>query len=153
MLLAKHKHWKQHLLLTVASLPRSTYYYEKNKLDIDDVKNKDICDLITSIFHDHKGRYGFRRIQAEMRNRGICVNHKKIIRLMKKLGLTTHIKRQKYHSYKGEIGAIADNLIARDFVASKPNEKWTTDVSQFNCPFGKAYLSPLIDMKVGDIVS
>ncbi len=136
----------------MASLPRSTYYFEKNKLDVDEVKNKEICDLITSIFHDHKGRYGFRRIQAEMRNRGICVNHKKIIRLMKKLGLTTHIKRQKYHSYKGEIGVVADNLIARDFVASKPNEKWTTDVSQFNCPFGKAYLSPLIDMKVGDII-
>lgn len=137
----------------MALLPRSTYYFEKSKKDVDCVKNKEICELITDIFNENKGRYGFRRIQAEMRNQGMIVNHKKIIRLMKKLGLKAKIKRQKYHSYKGEVGQIADNLIARNFVAAKPNEKWTTDVSQFNCPFGKAYLSPIIDMAAGDIVA
>lgn len=137
----------------MASLPRSTYYFEKSKHDVDEVKNKHICGLISEIFHEHKGRYGFRRIQAELRNRGEIVNHKKIIRLMKKMGLKAMFKRQKYHSYQGEVGVIADNHIARNFLASRPNEKWTTDVSQFNCPFGKAYLSPIIDMGTGDIVA
>lgn len=48
---------------------------------------------------------------------------------------------------------VADNVIGRDFEATRPNEKWTTDVSQFNCPFGKAYLSPVLDMFGTDIVA
>lgn len=72
---------------------------------------------------------------------------------MAKLGLKAIINKQKYHSYLGEVGKIAENLIKRDFKATKPNEKWTTDVSQFNCPFGKCYLSPIIDMGMGDVVA
>lgn len=72
---------------------------------------------------------------------------------MKKLDLKAKIKKQKYHSYIGQVGNIADNLINRDFKATRPNEKWTTDVSQFNCPFGKAYLSPILDMGGGGIVA
>ena len=109
--------------------------------------------MIKTIFFENKERYGFRRIKAELRNRGIIVNHKKIIRLMKKLSLKAKVRKQKYHSYIGEVGHIADNIINRDFTSIKPNEKWTTDVSQFNCPFGKVYLSPILDMGAGDIVS
>ena len=110
-------------------------------------------DLIQNIFYENKQRYGFKRITAELRNRGYLINHKKVLRLMTKLGLRAVKKKQKYHSYIGEVGHVADNLINRNFVATKPNEKWTTDVSQFNCPFGKAYLSPIIDMGMGDVVS
>jgi len=92
-------------------------------------------------------------VYACLRNKGIVVNHKKVQRLMKGMGLSGKRKKQKYHSYKGEIGKTADNVINRDFVADGPNKKWTTDVSQFNCPFGKAYLSPILDMGTGDIVS
>ena len=112
-----------------------------------------MCDLITSIFFENKERYGFRRITAELHNRGIIVNHKKVSRIMRKLGLKGKVKKQKYHSYIGEVGHIAENIINRDFEATKPNEKWTTDVSQFNCPFGKAYLSPILDMYGTDIVA
>jgi transposase InsO family protein len=137
----------------VASLPRSTYYFEKSKKDVDGEKNGELCEQISRIFHENHGRYGFRRIQAALRNEGSIVNHKKIIRLMKKLGLKTVIRKEKYKSYKGEVGVVADNVLARDFHAEKPNEKWTTDVSQFNGPFGKAYLSPILDMGAGDVVA
>ncbi len=136
----------------MASLPRATYYFELNKPD-KDIKNQEIMDLIQSIFHENKQRYGFKRITAELRNRGYLINHKKVLRLMTKLCLRAVVKKQKYHSYIGEVGHIADNIINRNFIASKPNEKWTTDVSQFNCPFGKAYLSPILDMYGTDIVS
>ena len=69
------------------------------------------------------------------------------------MNLKAKIRKQKYHSYKGEVGHIADNIINRDFTSIKPNEKWTTDVSQFNCLFGKVYLSPILDMAAGDIVA
>ena len=141
------------MLLKVAALAKSTYFFELNKVDIDDIKNKELCDLITSIFFENKERYGFRRITAELHNRGIVVNHKKVTRIMRKLGLKGKVKKQKYHSYIGEVGHIAENIINRDFEATKPNEKWTTDVSQFNCPFGKAYLSPILDMFGTDIIA
>ena len=136
----------------MASLPRATYYFEFNKPD-KDIKNKETMDLIQDIFFENKQRYGFKRITAELRNRGYLINHKKVLRLMTKLGLRAVVKKEKYHSYIGEVGRIADNIINRDFKASKPNEKWTTDVSQFNCPFGKAYLSPILDMYGTDIVA
>ena len=136
----------------MASLPRATYYFELNKPD-KDIKNKKIMELIQNIFYENKQRYGFKRITAELRNRGYLINHKKVLRLMTKLGLRAVKKKQKYHSYIGEVGHIADNLINRNFIANKPNEKWTTDVSQFNCAFGKCYLSPIIDMGMGDVVA
>ena len=134
-------------------MPKSTYYFETSKTDIDSTKNKELCELIKTIFFENKERYGFRRIQVELKNRGLVVNHKKVIRLMRKMDLKAKIKKQKYHSYIGEVGHIADNIIDRDFNAAVPNKKWTTDVSQFNCPFGKVYLSPILDMGAGDIVS
>lgn len=108
---------------------------------------------IKDIFHKNKGRYGVRRVYASLRNGGIAVNHKKVQRLMGEMSLSGKTKRQKYHSYKGEVGHIAENIINRNFVSDGPNRKWTTDVSQFNCPFGKAYLSPILDMGTGDIVA
>ena len=62
---------------------------------------------ITAIFHENKGRYGYRRITAELRNRNIYLNHKTVQRLMQKLGLVCRVRMKKYRSYKGEVGKIA----------------------------------------------
>ena len=86
---------------------------------------------ITAIYHENQGRYGYRRITLEMRNRGYYINHKTVSRLMKVLGLKCQVRIKKYRSYKGEIGKIAPNLINRDFHAEAPNQKWTTDVTEF----------------------
>ena len=115
-MLSIHKKWVLSKLLKVASLPKATYYFEINKPD-KDIKNKKIMDLIQSIFDENKQRYGFKRITAELRNRDYLINHKKVLRLMKKLGLKAVKKKQKYHSYIGEVGHIADNLINRNFLA------------------------------------
>ncbi len=69
------------------------------------------------------------------------------------LGLKGKRPKEKYHSYKGDIGKKADNIIHRDFKATKPNQKWTTDVSQFNFSWGKCYLSPILDMYNDEIIS
>ena len=151
MINSKHG-FKLSTLLKAASLSRSTYYFEINKPDLD-IKNQEVIDIIQSIFKENKSRYGVRRITAELRNQGIVINHKKVQRLMNKLGLKAVTPKVKYHSYLGQVGAVADNIINRNFEATKPNEKWTTDVSQFNCPFGKAYLSPILDMFGTDIVA
>ena len=135
------------LLLEAARLPRSTYYYQLKQLDGLD-KDKKLKAEIQAIFIEHKGNYGYRRMTLELRNRGYIVNHKKVQRLMKVLGLTARIRRKrKYSSYHGEIGEKADNLIQRKFEAAKPMEKCYTDVTEFAIPAStqKLYLSPVLD--------
>ena len=72
---------------------------------------------------------------------------------MKELGLVCYVRIKKYRSYKGEVGKIAPNLLNRDFKAAKPNEKWVTDVTEFNLFGQKVYLSPILDLYSSDLVS
>ena len=134
-------------------MSKSTYYYEINKVDAVEVRNKELMNEIKEIFEHHKGRYGVRRIHRELVNRGHNVNHKRVQRLMHNLGLMGKRPKEKYHSYRGEVGKIADNIIDRDFSATAPLQKWTTDVSQFNFPWGKCYISPILDMCTNEIIS
>ena len=143
------------LLLEAARLPRSTYYYQLKKLDGLD-KDKELKTEIQAIYNDHKGNYGYRRVTLELRNRGFVVNHKKVQRLMKVLGLSARIRRKrKYSSYQGEIGKKAENLIQRQFEASKPMEKCYTDVTEFAIPNStqKLYLSPVLDGFNSEIIA
>ena len=136
-------------------LARSTYYYQLKQLGKSD-KNHDIKDEIQAIFTEHKGNYGYRRMTLELRNRGFVVNHKKVQRLMKILGLSARIRRKrKYSSYQGEVGKKADNLIQRQFEASKPMEKCYTDVTEFAIPniTQKLYLSPVLDGFNSEIIA
>ena len=108
---------------------------------------------ITAIYHENKGRYGYRRITIELDRRGIHLNHKTVRRLMKELGLVCRVRMKKYRSYKGETGKIAPNLLKRDFHAEKPNQKWVTDVTEFSLFGEKLYLSPILDLYSSDLVS
>jgi len=109
--------------------------------------------LIKNIFHQHKGRYGYRRITLDLRNNGIVINHKTVQRLMKQLSLKCMVRMKKYKSYKGEVGKIAPNIISRNFKASKPNKKWVTDITEFSLFGQKIYLSPILDLFNGEIVA
>jgi len=141
------------ILLKVSGLAKSVYYYTLSKTDKDD-KNKEIINKIKEIFINNKERYGYRRITLELRNQGYNVNHKKVYRIMIKLGLKP-LKRnkRKYSSYKGTVGKIANNLIEREFNADKPNQKWYTDVTEFNLRGEKCYLSPILDGFNGEVIS
>ena len=140
-------------LLAAMELSKSTYYYEIGKVDKVQERNADISSKIESIFQENKGRYGVRRVYQELVHRGFLVNHKRVQRIMNRMGLTGKRPKEKYHSYKGEVGKVAANIINRDFSADKPLQKWTTDVSQFTLPWGKCYLSPILDMNTNEIIS
>jgi transposase InsO family protein len=109
--------------------------------------------MISTIYHNHKGRYGYRRITLELRNQGFLINHKTVQRLMKELGLKSLVRMKKYRSYKGNVGKIAPNILKRDFVAAKPNEKWVTDVTEFHLFGEKLYLSPVLDLYNSEIIA
>ena len=134
-------------------LARSTYYFEIGKDDPIGSRNQELAAEIQDIFEHHKGRYGVRRVYRELVNRGRKVNHKRVQRLMHETGLLGKRPKEKYHSYQGEVGKVADNLISRDFSTQSPLQKWTTDVSQFSFPWGKCYFSPILDMHTNEIIS
>ena len=133
-------------------MARSVFYYHLSHMDDSDGYD-DLRDRIKAIYDENNGRYGYRRICFALRNEGKIVNHKTVQKLMKQLGLKAKCKKRHYHSYKGEVGKIAPNLLERDFRAEIPNKKWTTDVTQVCINDKKLYLSPILDMFNGEIIS
>ena len=134
-------------------MSRSTYYYELGRTDKVKERNAELSSEISTIFNENRKRYGVRRVHHELLNRGFQVNHKRVQRIMNQLALFGKRPKEKYHSYKGDVGKVADNIINRDFSTEKPLQKWTTDVSQFNLPWGKCYISPILDMNTNEIIS
>ena len=106
------------------------------------------------VFERNDSRYGYRRITLELHKNGIIINHKTVLKLMKSLSIRgKQCKNGQYHSYKGEVGKVAKNILNRDFTASKPFEKLTTDVTQFKVCNDKVYLSPVMDLYNREIVA
>lgn len=132
-------------------LARSTYYYHKQAFTRPD-PDKNLKERITAIFHEHKGRYGYRRITAILRKE-FLINHKKVQRIMGLLNLKSLVRPKKYQSYKGRVGKIAKNILKRRFKAQKPNQKWVTDVTEFKVNGEKLYLSPILDLYNQEIIS
>ncbi len=108
---------------------------------------------IREICTAHAGRYGYRRVTMALRRQGTVANHKLVMRLMKEEGLTSRVRMKKYRSYRGEVGKIAPDLLQRDFSAAKPQQKWVTDVTEFSLHGQKLYLSPVLDLFNGEIIS
>ena len=166
----RHKYLLK-VLLKVSGLKKSTYEYYKSKKHLNICKKKEtednkIVNQIKAIFNEHKSRYGYRRVYLELK-KTIKINHKKVQRIMRENNLIGLRPKVKYHSYKGDNGLSKENLLLysrfdtikqkeilkRDFKANRPNEKWTTDVSEFHIPAGKLYLSPILDVFDSSIVS
>ena len=139
-------------MLKLAGLARSTYYYYLKYANED--KYEAVKKDIVEVFNENKSRYGYRRVLVELRKKGYTLNHKTVLKLMRNLNLRgKQRKNGRYHSYKGEVGKVADNLLKRNFYAEKPFEKLTTDVTEFKIGDEKVYLSPVLDMFNREIVS
>ena len=132
-------------------MARSSFYYHSIGTKTD--KYQAIKLKINSIYHRHKGRYGYRRITTELQKTGTIINHKTVLKLMNNLGLKSLIRLKKYKSYKGEEGKISPNILKREFKAEKPNEKWVTDITEFKVKDKKMYLSPVMDLFNQEIIS
>ncbi len=141
------------LLIEIAGIPRSTYYYYSKGFDNPKPdKYAQVKAEIRRIYDECKGRYGYRRITSNLRNKR-KINHKTVQRLMREMGIFCRVRMKKYNSYRGEVGKAAPNLLERDFKADKPNQKWVTDVTEFALFGTKLYLSPIIDLFNGEVVS
>ena len=131
-------------------MARTTYYYNIRTREDKYVQlRKDII----RIFNKNKGRYGYRRVYQQLRAEGKDINHKTVAKLMVEMGLYARKPKLRYRSYKGEVGKTAPNILQRDFATNAPNRKWTTDVSQVDIRGKKCYISPILDMWNGEIIS
>ncbi|MBV4503620.1 IS3 family transposase [Pseudomonas sp. BW13M1] len=139
------------LLLRAAGLARSTFYYQSKVLQTD--RHAALKERIDRVYHQHKGRYGYRRITAVLGHNAEVINHKKVQRLMQLMGLKSLVKVKKYRSYRGSEGLVASDLLKREFKAQAPNQKWVTDVTEFKVKGQKLFLSPVMDLYNGEILA
>ncbi|MFD3748652.1 IS3 family transposase [Nocardia sp. NPDC058633] len=134
------------VLLEVAGLARSTFFYHQARMTAPD-PHADLKSAIREIFETVKGRYGHRRVHHHLHKAGWTVAKKTVLKLMRALGLFCQVRRRKrYNSFRGEIGRVAPNVLDREFTASAPNQKWVTDVTEFGIGDQKLYLSPVMDL-------
>jgi len=140
-------------LLKALHYARSSYFHRKKaKKQNDSYATK--REQIKAIFEENCSCYGYRRIHLELRKHGVRLSEKIVLRLMNQAHLHPRIhKKRVYSSYQGEIMPAVPNILARNFHANRPNEKWLTDITEFAIPAGKVYLSPMIDCFDGMPVS
>lgn len=134
------------VLLAVAGLARSTFFYHQARLTQPD-PHAALKAAITEAFEAARGRYGHRRIHVVLARQGWRVAKKTVMKLMRVLGLICKIRRaRRYRSWLGQPGTVAENVLNREFTAPAPDTKWVTDVTEFRVGDGKVYLSPVIDL-------
>lgn len=145
-------------------MARSTFFYNLKAMKIQEEKDKAAKDTIRKLYDENaKGNetYGYRRIYDLIRQipEFSSINHKKVARLMKEMGLTGYVSKtgaRRYSSYKGTVGKVAENVVNRNFKPEKPNMIWSTDITEFKLPACgnvKVYLSPIKDFSDGSIIS
>ncbi len=140
-------------LLAQLDLARSSYFYHRAQLLGAD-KYAQARLAIAEVFERNHSCYGYRRLRASLGRQHVFISEKVVQRLMRQEGLIVPApKRRRYGSYLGEIGPAPENIINRDFQAAAPNEKWLTDITEFQIPAGKVYLSPMIDCFDGLVIS
>ncbi len=143
-------------IFLVVGIPEATYLYHIKNFGKED-PDGELKELITDLFKKFHERYGYKRITKELKKVGHRVNHKRVYRLMRELGLKCvkfMRKSRKYNSYKGKIGKVAKNRISRRFSTPIPLQKLVTDITEFKC-LGeeKLYLNPILDLYNGEVIA
>ncbi|HYH05397.1 MAG TPA: IS3 family transposase [Bacillota bacterium] len=144
------------LLCQIAGIPRSSYYkWIKRKISFREQENQQLINAMTFLYKKVDGIFGYRQLTINLRRQtGQAINHKRVYRLMKLVGIQSIIRRKKRKYVRSTPQQIADNLLNREFTAEKPNQKWLTDVTEFK--YGnaqKAYLSAILDLHDRSIVA
>jgi putative transposase len=139
-------HYPLAVLLEIAGLARSTFFYHQARLVRPD-PHAELKAAVTEAFEAAHGRYGHRRVRAVLARQGLRVANKTVLGLMNALGLVCKVRRRRrYRSWLGQPGTVAANVLNREFTAAAPDTKWVTDVTEFRVGDSKVYLSPVIDL-------
>ncbi|WP_236695058.1 IS3 family transposase, partial [Peribacillus butanolivorans] len=151
------EHYPIQLLCEIAHVSRSGYYkWLKRKISPSEkqLEDEEIQKKIIGCYNKLKGIYGYRRVKVWLdKTYGLNLNHKRVQRLMRELGLKSLIRKRKPYYGKKEAYVISKNLLNRDFHASGPNEKWVTDITYLIFNGQRLYLSAIKDLYNNEIVS
>ncbi|MBP2080194.1 IS3 family transposase [Oceanobacillus polygoni] len=143
-------------ILCVVGIPEATYHYHVKNFGRED-SDIELTERITCLFEKFHERYGYKRITKELQKLGHQINHKKVYRIMRELGLKCvkfMRKSRKYNSYKGKVGKVAKNRLSRRFNTPIPLQKLVTDITEFKCHGEeKLYLNPILDLYNGEIIA
>lgn len=152
----KQEGFKLRDILEVVGIPEATYHYHVKNFDKED-PDTDLRELIVQQFELYEERYGYKRITNELKKLGHCINHKKVYRIMRELGLKCvkfMRKSRKYNSYRGNVGKIAPNRLKRRFNTSIPLQKMVTDITEFKCLKNeKLYFNPILDLFNSEVIA
>jgi putative transposase len=134
---------------------RAAYYEWVKRLEEPD-PDQERLDQVQAAYQASHQIYGYRRIALHLQlNLGLAINHKAVLRLMRKLGIRSRARKPKMYKKLEEIGTYHryPNVLNRDFVATRPNQKWVTDVTYIRTRQGWAYLATIKDLFDGFIVA
>jgi len=111
--------------------------------------------LVKGAWLKSRKSYGYRRITITLQQQGLTINHKAVLRLMQKMNIRSVVRKRKPYQKMSQLGSYHhyENVLDRDFSASKPNQKWVTDTSYVLTQRGWAYLSTIKDLFDGFIVA
>lgn len=146
------EHYRLSWLTGFANVSRQGYYKWRKKNALHShTYNQDLKDHILAI-HRIRPYYGYRRMTIALNKDGHCINHKRVYRLMKELGIQSII-RKKRKFYRREASIVHPNRLAREFSATAPNQKWVTDITYLRLGTSFLYLSAIQDLYNNEIVS
>jgi transposase InsO family protein len=134
---------------------RAAYYAWVKKLEKPD-PDQERMQQVQAVYEASHKTYGYRRITIQLqRKHGLQINHKAVLRLMHKLHIRSVARKPNLYRKIEELGTYHHyypNLLQRDFVASRPNQKWVTDITYIRLQAGWAFLSIIKDLFDGFIV-
>ena len=130
---------------------RSGYYDYVKRMDVP-AKDLELAEKIKACQKECRSTYGYRRVHIWLEKNGIACNPKTVLRVMNKYNLLSVIRRKRYVKY-GETLHRYPNLLNRNFVAERPNQKWATDISYIRTGQGFLFLSIIRDLYDNSIVA
>ena len=134
-------------------MARSTYYYRLSRLGRPD-RHPEARQALSELHELHKGRYGYRRMTEALKARGIAINHKTVAMLMRQEGISCTVRRRRRRTAPPSPELAAKpNLLDRRFTADAPYKKAVTDVTEFDIAGTRLYVSALIDLYDGALMS
>lgn len=139
-------------IIGVLGVPKATYYRWKSKYKTMDISPLE--ELIIKICKENYYHYGHRKVKAILsRKHEIKVNRKTVQKIMQKHHIQCQVKKKRQKYINGESHIVVPNILNRDFKATRPNEKWVTDITYL--PYGSTmlYLSTIMDLYNNEIIA
>ena len=127
--------------------PSGFYAWRKRPRSAHDVQDERLKVLVHEAHLLGRAYYGSPRVHRALEKQGVRVSRKRVIRLMQEEGLVGRARRRfKHTTDSNHTLPVAPNLLAREFTAERPNQRWVGDTTELVTPVGKLYLASILDL-------